>query len=49
MFPYCRKVSFTVGQVEKVDEVADVQGTKMLELVNGVLGAVELELKRMTF
>ena len=35
MFPYCRKVSFTVGQFEKVDEAADVQETKMLELVNG--------------
>ena len=35
MFPYCREVSFRVGQVEEVGEVLGAQGTKMLELVNG--------------
>ena len=35
MFPYCREVSFIVGQVEKVGEVLGAQGTEMLELVNG--------------
>ena len=35
MFPYCREVSFRVGQVEKFGEIVGAQGTKMLELVNG--------------